>query len=202
MADIVPITDTAGNRFAQAFAIFEASFPASERRTRAGLTGMMRRGDYKMVGLVEDGAVTGFATVHRLAGAGAAHLDYIATRADLRGGGRGSRLFKAAVDIADGQPLLVEVDSDREPSDDHDLRVRRKAFYARERCQVVAGLDYVLALPSEGVMPMMDLMVHPGRAGTEFSKTDVERWLRALFSQAYGQRPDDPRIGVMLAGMA
>lgn len=201
MGDIVPITDTAGSRFAQAFAIFEVSFPASERRTRDGLTGMMRRGDYKMVGLVEDGAVTGFATVHRLAGAGAAHLDYIATRADLRGGGRGAALFRAAVEIAEGQPLLVEVDSDREASADRDLRTRRKAFYTREGCRVVAGLDYVLALETEADAPVMDLMVHPGAAGTAFTKAEVERWLRALFSQAYGQRADDPRIGVMLAGM-
>ncbi|MFO1015545.1 MAG: GNAT family N-acetyltransferase [Caulobacteraceae bacterium] len=177
-------------------AIYEAAFPASERRTAADLAAMLARPDYRMVVMEEAGAVTGFASVQALDEPAIAQLDYIATAPGLRNGGRGAALFAAAAELARGRPLLVEVDSDREDCADRALRARRKGFYARLGCRTIEGLDSRLGLDAAGPQPLMDLMVLGPLPG---SADELRAWLVAVFVEVYGQAADDPRIDEMMA---
>jgi hypothetical protein len=116
-----------------------------------------------------------------------------------RNAGLGAAAFAASLARVGGRPLLVEVDSDREPSRDRELRARRKRFYRRCGCRVIDGLAYRLPLPGVGAPPEMDLLVHPNGDAAPVSKERLRRWLEAVFVDVYAQRADDPRIAAMLA---
>jgi hypothetical protein len=98
--------------------------------------------------------------------------------------------------------LLLEVDSDREPAADRELRTRRKAFYRRLGCKVLEGLEYVLPLPGQGRVPAMDLLVDSGGEPIDsVPKPLVTTWLREIYTQVYSCPVDDPRLLGMIASL-
>ena len=94
--------------------------------------------------------------------------------------------------------MLLEVDSDREPSPDQALRRRRQGFYRRLNCQRIDGLCYILPLPGEGAPPEMDLMVYFPDAVPTVARVRLKRWLEVIYHEVYGCAEDDPRISEML----
>jgi hypothetical protein len=135
------------------------------------------------------------------AGAAADLLEYMAVASAARGAGLGADLYLAARAAGGARPRLIEVDSDREPAPDAAMRSRRKAFYRRLGGREVQGLDYVLPLSAAGAPPRMDLMVDRW-AGASVRRAVLQGWLRDIYSNAYGQRPDDPRIIAMVRDLA
>lgn len=118
----------------------------------------------------------------------------------------GSELFEQTVDAvhsSDGAlPILLEVDSDREPSPDQMQRRRRQNFYRRLGCRRILDCAYKLPLPGENVPPEMDLFVYvPGVAPT-IRRDELERWLRLVYRDVYGCSADDRRIAIMLDGVS
>ena len=108
-------------------------------------------------------------------------LGCMAVDVDYRGAGVGGRLFLRSVqDAAQGRDdlaVLLEVDSEREPSADHAIRQRRQQFYRRLGCHRIDELDYILPLTGAGAPPRMDIMIYfPGRKST-VGKARLERWL-------------------------
>jgi len=178
--------------------IYETAIPAAERKPLAAL--LSDRACQVIVGRA-GGRVVGFAIVRT--GAAADLLEYMAVASAARGAGLGTDLYLAARALAAGgaRPLLIEVDSDREPAPDAAMRSRRKAFYRRLGGREVQGLDYVLPLSAGGAPPRMDLMVDRW-AGASVPRAVLQGWLRDIYSNAYGQRPDDPRIIAMVRDLA
>src|SRR4029077_6085642 len=86
-------------------------------------------------------------------------------------------------------PILLEVDSDREASDDRQIRTRRQQFYRRLGCVRIAGLHYILPLPGVGPVPEMDLMLYSEMPLRQLPKTDLERWLRTIYRDVYRCSP-------------
>jgi GNAT superfamily N-acetyltransferase len=201
-AQLVAIEDSHGRRFAELFEIYASSIPRREQKKRDEIAAFAVRPDYRILALEEDSTILAFSIVFLADRAPIALLDYMATREDRRSKGLGAAMFRASLEAAQGRLILVEVDSDRELNADNSIRARRKAFYRRLGCFQVAGLDYLLPLPGDGALPLMDLLVHFNGHRRPIGIDELREGLGIIFKDVYAQSETDPRIGLMLEGLA
>lgn len=201
-----PLNSIDESSFEAFYRIYLASMPARERKSKAFLAAMAARADYRMLLIKRKGEVIGFSVMFAPPEESFCLLEYMAVDVDYRGGGVGGRLFLRSVqDAAGGRDdlaVLLEVDSEREPSADHAIRQRRQQFYRRLGCHRIDGLDYILPLPGAGAPPRMDLMIYfPGTKST-VGKARLERWLRVIYHGVYGCSSNDPRVTQMMSTVA
>jgi len=175
--------------------IYTDAFPASERRPISWLHEAAGRTDFAVIVAEINSIVTGFATVFLPNDSGeAALLDYLAVDASHRSTGVGGSLFQSATNIVGNRPILVEVETVGNPPET--TRQRRQDFYRRHGCHRIIGVPYILPIPTLG-KPLMELMI--ANAPVELRRTELARWLAAIYTQVYGCDADDPRLGMMLA---
>jgi GNAT superfamily N-acetyltransferase len=178
-------------------AIYEEAIPKSERKSAAQVAAMLRSPDYRCLGAFLAGRLIGFALAYRFRGERLALLEYMAVDPSHRSEGVGGQLFQAVLALFDAAtPLLLEVESDREPSEDQAQRAQRKRFYARLGCREIEGLTYVLPIGEHP--PAMSLLVHGAAA---LDRATVSRWLILLYVEVYGCAESDPRIARMAASL-
>lgn len=196
---ITQLKVSAGRRFDEFFAIYSASLPAREQKTREEIESLIKRPDYKILVLEDHERVLAFSIIFSSSEAGVALLEYMATDQVHRNAGLGQAMFQESLASASSYPMLIEVDSERQDSADRDLRMRRKNFYRRGGALQIKGLDYQLPLQGKGAPPVMDLLLHPNGTGlTELPLERLRIWLEVLFVQVYGQSAADSRIVDML----
>jgi len=159
---------------------------------------MVRAPEYTFWVMKGSGGLEGFSILFLPRAEHFALLEYMAVTPERRNRGVGSALFKRTATRAPSLPILLEVDSDREASDDREIRTRRQQFYRRLGCVRIAGLHYILPLPGVGPVPEMDLMLYSAEPLRQLPKTQLERWLRTIYRDVYRSSPDDPRIAQML----
>ena len=187
--------------FAGLVRIFEASLPATERKGKEALRAMLARTEYMFLAAIMNERVAGFAIAIALLGSDAALLEYMAVDEPHRGRGIGEALFHAVSGwpgIAD-RVLLIEVDSDREDSAEHEERARRKRFYRKFGARELAELRYIMPPVAAAVPPPMELLVYRRELPPSIEKHRVRAWLEACYVQVYGAAAADPRIHEMLA---
>ena len=200
-----------GESFRQLYAIYAASIAAREQKAESWIAAMIDDPEYRVWVAKAGGLVRGFSILFVPAAGGFALLEYMAVAPDQRNHGLGAELFRQTVNQAvapDGRklPVVLEVDSDREASNDRALRTRREQFYRRLGCLRIAGLRYMMPLGGQGSPPEMDLLVYPaappgGPARSEIPRSEVTRWLEAIYRDVYHCSPDDPRLAQMLAAL-
>jgi hypothetical protein len=195
---LIELDSASGRRFEELYAIYESSLAARERKKRAEVEALIGRAGYRVLALESDEHVIAFSMLFVSRAGGIALLEYMATDAAHRNAGLGAEIFERSLAHVDALPLLVEVDSDREPAPDRAIRARRKRFYRRCGCLSIEGLEYRLPLAGRGAPPQMDLLIHPNGRPLQLSKRRLREWLEAVFVEVYGQRPDDPRIAGMI----
>jgi ribosomal protein S18 acetylase RimI-like enzyme len=193
-------------RFEALYAIYCESIVLREQKSKADLAAMVSKANYRLLFAQDDNGVIGFSIVFVAGSESFCLLEYMAVDKSHRGGGVGSELFEqtiGAVHRSDGAiPILLEVDSDREPSPDQVQRRRRQNFYRRLGCRRIAGCAYMLPLPGENAPPEMDLFVYvPGLAPT-IRRGELEGWLKLIYRDVYGCSADDRRIASMLDGVS
>lgn len=201
-ASFTLITDPGSDAFAQFFAIYEASIPEYERKSREAIAALVTRADYRIVGLEMNNDIVAFfilflSTAHSLG-----LLEYMATTSSARNGGLGSKLFRKAAELAGELPMLVEVDSEREDTPDRALRVRRKEFYFRHGCRQIPHLDYRMPMVGSAEPPTMDLLLYWKEHEEVLSPGLVRQWLEHIYVDVYGCRRDDERIAVMMSSIS
>lgn len=112
------------------------AFPPNERKPLSDILEEMAAGGYEALGLYEDGALLGYATLwSRPAYPGYVLLDYLGVTAARRNGGLGARLLALLEERCRGRALVITEAECPVPGGDpaeNDLRARRIAFY--ERC--------------------------------------------------------------------
>jgi hypothetical protein len=154
----------------------------------------------------DDHSLVGFSIVFVSDSESFGLLEYMAVDKSHRGGGVGSELFKetvAAMCRSNGAiPILLEVDSDREPSPDQAQRRRRQNFYRGLGCRRIADCAYILPLPGENAPPEMDLLVYLSEPARTIRRAELERWLKLIYRDVYGCSADDHRIAIMLEGVS
>ncbi len=198
-----------GEAFRQLFAIYATSINPAEQKPEAWLRAMVAAPQYRVWITQDAGRVRAFSILFVPPDQGFALLEYMAVAPEERGQGFGGKLFQKTVAQAltqggDRLPVVLEVDSDREASDDRAVRTRRLRFYRRLGCVTVAGLRYVMPLRGPGPAPEMVLMLHEPatRRSTALPRAALQRWLRSIYRDVYSESPDDPRIARMLATLS
>gem|GEM_PF-286272 len=194
--------------FEEFYSIYADSISARERKSKAWISEMAGRAEYKILLLKQDTHVIGFSVLFLPQLESFGLLEYMAIANAYRNGGLGSELFRRSVQVASlawpGRPgsLLLEVDSDREKCADQTLRTRRQQFYRRLGCLVISGLHYIMPLAGEGPPPEMDLLVYPRGGLRQVPKSEVERWIKTIYQSVYNCSPEDPRIKQILMSIA
>lgn len=182
--------------------IYEEAIPAAERRTSAGLARTFDDPRYRVIAAWVGAKLAGFAVVY--AGAAVCLLEYMAVEKGLRDRGLGSLLCRAAERVADGlapkRPLFAEVDADDVEAPDLDLRLRRKAFYARHGFKELSGFRYILPLPNAEQMGTMQILAY-GLPGGAVRSADVRRSIVEIYTEVYRKDVGDPRIDQMMRGI-
>ena len=187
-----------GPTFRELYEIYAVSIAARERKPEDWICSMVRAPEYTFWVMKGSGGLEGFSILFLPRAEHFALLEYMAVTPERRNRGVGSALFKRTATRAPSLPILLEVDSDREASDDREIRTRRQKFYRRLGCVRIAGLHYILPLPGVGPVPEMDLMLYSAEPLRQLPKTQLERWLRTIYRDVYRSSPDDPRIAQML----
>jgi GNAT superfamily N-acetyltransferase len=179
--------------------VYEEAIPPSERKSADAVTCMLERPDYRVLGAFSDRRLVGFSIVYDFRELPLRLLEYMAVSSGWRGRGIGRRLFQELIPATKyADPMLLEVDSDRVASADHELRAARKRFYKRMGCRELAGLTYQLPLP--GKPPPMDILVlWPSQRRVK--RATIKEWVTALYVEVYAQSESDPRIPAMLASL-
>jgi ribosomal protein S18 acetylase RimI-like enzyme len=108
--------------FAEAFALYEASFPQHEQRTPAMQTVLMTNPLYYFTVIIEDGAFVGILLYW--AGSGYTYVEHFAIMPSMRGKAAGSRILESFCERY--APVVLEID----PLID-ETAVRREHFYRR-----------------------------------------------------------------------
>ena len=192
------VTGAESPALAQVIALYEAAFPARERKPASAIVAMATSPDHRILVLEEaDATVAGFAILLVTQGHDCAVLEYLAVRPELRGRGLGARLFRESLNVIrepGPRGLLFEVESEREEASDRAARLARKRFYRALGCLEIADIDYVLPLPGVGAPPLLDLMTAPDPHLGALDRERLKRWITELYVGGYGQAPDDPRI--------
>ena len=183
--------------------IYQESLPAREQKSAAQISAMLTRDDYRILILKRDELIVGFSVVFVPRDESFCLLEYMAIDSAFRNIGLGRQLFSRTVDFISASvgkiPVLLEVDSDREPAPDQSLRGRRQRFYRRLNCRRIDRLPYFLPLPGESPPPQMDLLVYfPGHLPV-VHKAQLRRWLTQIYHDVYDRPVDDPQIAHMLA---
>jgi len=202
------LKSASGPEFEEFYSIYADSISARERKSKAWISEMAGRPEYKILLLKDNAHVIGFSVLFLPPFESFGLLEYMAVAAAYRNSGLGGELFRRSVQVASqarpGQSpsLLLEVDSDREKCTDQKLRTRRQQFYRRLGCLTISGLHYIMPLAGEGPPPEMDLLIYPSDDLLQVPKSELQGWLKTIYQSVYHCSPDDPRIRQMLTGLA
>jgi len=192
------VTVTDGASLGELYRIYAESMSPREQKPRSEIAAMVTRSDYTCLLAYREGIVIGFSILFLPSQEPFALLEYMAIDEAYRDIGAGAELFRHSMDVvrsARGDiTVLLEVDSDREPSTDRIMRRRRQFFYRRLGCVRIEGLRYQLPLPGDGKPPEMDLFAYKFDRSRAIQKSELVHWLRVVYQTVYRVSPDDPRI--------
>ena len=185
--------------FERALAIYREAIEPSEQRPEAELWSALGRSDYLILAALRGQSVVGLAIAFLPQAEDFWLLEYVAMAPSERGQGSGERLVREASIAARARIGLVEVDEPHGSSET--IAVRRLRFYRRLGYRQIEALGYLLPLRTHGVPPPMFMLAFTPNVVAGIPARTIERWLRVIYVEVYGQRPDDPRIAGMVAGM-
>lgn len=187
--------------FRELLALYEAAFPASERKPTATLRAALGNRHSHLLLAQEQGSTVGFAIAQQLSTA-AALFEYMAIHPAHRNRGLGHAITHAVLTQLAPPPaiLLLEVESDRVPHPDQPLRARRKRFYREQGARELAGLRWLMPPQGPELPPALDMLVM-GHTAPTITRDRLRQHLTAVYTEVYAQNAEDPRIESMLAGL-
>jgi ribosomal protein S18 acetylase RimI-like enzyme len=197
--EVCRLSGEAGADFEALFSIYAEALPHREQKNREELRRMLADPAYAFLVARDQQVVVGFAIVYVFPQGDGALLEYMAIARHRRRRGLGAALFQSVVSRSP-EPLLVEVDAPEPGAADNDTREHRQRFYRRLGCRRIAGLAYILPLPTQGAPPRMDLFLHAGTPLAS-SRARLADWLSTIYGNVYHCAADDPRLAGMLAGL-
>jgi ribosomal protein S18 acetylase RimI-like enzyme len=196
-----PLVAGSGPAFDVFYRIYVESIALREQKPESQIRALVTKPDYTVLLLKKDAAVIGFSMLFTPPDQEFCLLEYMAIAAACRNRGLGSELFVRSMQAGLAGSLrygLLEIDSESEPSADHDIRMKRERFYRKLGCRRIEGLAYILPLQGKGPVPQMHLMIYSSSNATSISRMQLEGWLEVIYQQVYDCPPDDPRISTMM----
>lgn len=168
--------------FEAAFSLYEASFPANERRTRADQLLAMHDAAYEPLVAVEQGQL--LADVFLWSTPEFVYLEHFAVCPQLRGKGLGGALLEQLTQ--QDRPLILEI----EPPE-NDICRRRKAFYERHG---LCEQPYAhVQLPFQGGGPTLPLILMADRTISPELCQQFQAYLLARVVRYTQYRPQNGR---------
>lgn len=203
-ARVIPLTSSRSRTFREAYAIYEATIPRGEQKSRAQMLAGLKHPGFRFWAFEYEGAVAGVSTVYASRAHNALLLEYLSISANWQGKGLGSVLFGSVLEVSRFDPhtvMLVEVDSEKDKVSAAEKRIRlsRKQFYRRLGCVEVEEFDYILPLNTYGPPPRMSLMVN-GARGASLDTAWLRQAVEDIYVNVYRCDAGDPRIAAMFAG--
>lgn len=189
--------------FAGAFAIYRDQIEPSEQKTEAELRSLSGRLDYRFAVARDGERVTAMGLAFVPPQNRFVLIEYVAVHPDFQSRGLGGQMFRLLIEsFAHERIALLEVDGLEADGKGERARqrARRLAFYARLGCRQVEGVDYQLPLRTFGVPPPMVLLAHAPVEVEAIPRRRLNRWLRRIYTDVYGQAESDLRIAEMSAG--
>ncbi len=160
--------------FDEIFEIMEKSFPATERRERAGQRALFENKYYRVLGEKREGRLAGFLAFWEFEDV--RFLEHLATSPEQRNGGIGRSLLSAALSLSDKR-VILEV----EPACD-EITERRINYYKRLGFTLNAH-PYIQPSMAEG-QPAIPL--HIMSTGGELGEDEYEGIKRMIYREVYG----------------
>jgi GNAT superfamily N-acetyltransferase len=198
-AAISRVTRADSAEFDALVAIYQASIEHNEQKPADALARAVENPRYRFLIARRRDAVTGFAISYAPAPEDIWLLEYMAVAATQRSSGVGAALLNATMDLyrTAGRSIgVLEVDAICGDDGQRAQKARRLAFYRRNGCRVIDGLDYILPLPGA---PPMHLLVHAPAAIGSIAKARLLDWITAIYREVYARPVDDPRPARMIA---
>lgn len=190
-------------------AIYETSFPPSQREPFSGVLSDVVAGVRDLVIAWLDGEAVGLAVSLDLAALKACYLEYMAVAPELRGRGIGGRLLEHLVarlkEEGRAEGMVLEVESVRHgPPAEAGTRQRRLDFYRRRGAHVVeCAPDYRgpnLAGPGEVYFTIIWIPL-TGREGAAPSGERLRALVRAMLTESYGLPDNHPLVQAVLGSL-
>ncbi|MBI5649713.1 MAG: GNAT family N-acetyltransferase [Chloroflexi bacterium] len=182
-------------------ALYESSFPASERADFDALIASVARGERLHFIATTNDDLVGFALLFPLRDTDAILLEYFAVASSQRGRGIGSEILQRVVgrlrEPRAETGIILEVESDTEgDSAEHARRARRIAFYERNGARVIEhARNYrVPNLAGAGTLAMKLLWLPLRDHAPLPTDEQLRAHIRAIYTQAYELAADDPLV--------
>ena len=115
--------------------LYLTAFPEAERKPLDMMERLAAEGKMELLAILEDGKFVGLDLNMLLPGRDIALLDYFAIRADLRGGGYGSRALALVLERFRGKRMIFEIERPDDTAPNAEERARRKHFYLKNGLQ-------------------------------------------------------------------
>ncbi|ABB44069.1 hypothetical protein Suden_0790 [Sulfurimonas denitrificans DSM 1251] len=184
------------------YAIYSLSFPHSEQKSKEELLMMLHSTNYTIFISKIETQVVGFCIIFHSEKSSFYLLEYMAIDGTKRGLGIGSKLFShVTMQIFSKygiKPILIEIDSPKERSDEQEQREKREQFYKKLGCRKIDSFDYILAINNNQITPSMELLVYHEDM-QNILKSQLQEWLEEIYTLVYGCAKDDKRIDKMLS---
>ena len=184
------------------YAIYSISFPPSEQKSKKELLIMLDSPDYTIFTSKIETQTVGFCIIFHSEQTSFYLLEYMAIDGTKRSLGIGSKLFFHAITQIFSEhgikPVLIEIDSPEEKSDEQNLREKREQFYKKLGCRKIEPFDYILAIKSNQIAPPMELLVYHNDM-QNILKSQLQEWLEGIYTLVYGCAKDDERINKMIS---
>ena len=167
-------------RFDEIYAIYEASFPESERRTYEGQKKALQKDGCSIRVIEEDGKIVSFLEYWNLNSC--IFLEYLASSEEWRNKGHGKRLLDECLEEAKEckKPLFLEI----EPLTKEDPMTERRAGFYRRMGFCLNHFPYQQPPLKDGD-GNKDLLIMS--YGVEVDEKKFREYQKEIYTQVYGQ---------------
>lgn len=186
---------------AQLRAIYESSFPPTERGDVSEFTAAIESGAYLLFTAVDGNDLVGFAVMMRLIPGDVYLLSYLAIAQHARNRGLGEQLMQSASQIlktnAGGTAIILEVESlDEGTLDEQRLRGRRIEFYRRLGAKVIDSVPRYRApnLAGTGTLNFKLMWLPLTDSANIPTGEQLKQLVLQIYLQSYHLTPDDPLV--------
>ena len=192
----------------QVRAIYQASFPPSERTPFSQIVKAIERGERLATIAQHAENVVGFAIVNPLPVAGIYLLAYAAVVKHMRGQGTGTALLRhVATDLRtqeNARGMLIEVDPPETGlADEIALRRRRIQFYRRNGARMITEVPYRIPnLAGQGSLEMRLMWLPLDGGDRMICQPELRDCIVGIYAVTYGRAEVDPLLASILRDLA